>query len=527
VIVIAFHAADPELAARGANAVADAYLALRRSAVAGAAEALAAEIERLRRVLAEAEARMSALKDEAAGAPSPLTAAERAALVAERDAVRDAARKAEDDAAAIREALRAGNVLSLVPVREDSAVMRLLDEQHSVVEEIAKEMATIPLGNPRVAELRARLSEIDAEIEAAARRMADALAADAEAALARVAEIEQRLDASDVATRRQAEIAALEETVVETRGLLDAALRRQEGTGQNGVVPSDVRLLTRATVPTAPVWPDTMGLTLLAFVAALVLGAVAVVLREFASGRAFREVPFEPLADLEQPAPAAGRFRRIEDEGVPRAMPEEPTLAPAVETSEASLGAVADGVAGRRRIVVALAEGSDSDGRPLAAVALARALSARDRTVVLVDIHADGADSIAMGEAPGLPGFADLLAGDVSFAQVIFRDRRSRAHFIPAGLNPIKAEALSGERLATLLTALDHTYDHVVIDCPDDAISRIAPGADAALVASEHASVDPRTVRAVARIAKVSAARIFHLIVDPARRSPEPEAAAA
>ena len=94
---------------------------------------------------------------------------------------------------------------------------------------------------------------------------------------------------------------------------------------------------------------------------------------------------------------------------------------------------------------------------------------------------------------------------------MIFRDRRSRAHFIPAGLQPIRPEALSGERLATLLAALDHTYDHVVIDCPDDAIAGMAPGADAALVASEYVNADPRTVRAVARIAKVSAARIFHL----------------
>ena len=77
VIVVAFHAADPALAARGANAVADAYLALRRSATLGVAASLEAEIERLRTTLAEAEARASALGDDIAALPPPLAAAER------------------------------------------------------------------------------------------------------------------------------------------------------------------------------------------------------------------------------------------------------------------------------------------------------------------------------------------------------------------------------------------------------------------------------------------------------------------
>ena len=88
-------------------------------------------------------------------------------------------------------------------------------------------------------------------------------------------------------------------------------------------------------------------------------------------------------------------------------------------------------------------------------------------------------------------------------------DRRSRAHFVPSGPKTIPPEALSGERLSTLLSALDHTYEHIVIDCPDDVVAAMAPGADAALVASEYINADPRTMRAVARIAKVSAARIF------------------
>lgn len=528
VIAIAFRAEDPELAARAANAVADAYVAMRRSAAAETGAVLQAEIDRLRAALAEAELRATALRDEIAGLPPPLGETERAALQAEFEAAEEAARRDGAAAATIRASLARGAVPDARAVLDDPAVRGLLDEQRALRSELAREMVANPLGNPRVAEIRARLASIDAELRTVAERVADELDVASERARAQAGEIAQRLAEADAAMVAAAELARVEEGIAGNRDRLDAALRRQEALKASGVFQGDVQLLSRATVPATPYWPDVMLLTALAFVVALILGAGIVAVRSLASGRATRRVPFEPLADLDLPPPAAARFRRIDDEDVPRAMPEEPTLAPATEEGRASLVAVADSIAGRRRVVVTLAEESDAGGRPLAAVALARALAGRDRSVVLVDLHDDGADSIAMGEPADLPGFADLLSGQASFAQVIFRDRRSRAHFIPAGAEPAHADALAGERIATLLAALDHTYDHIVIDCPDDAIPGIAPGADAALVASEYGSADPRTVRAVSRVAKVSAARIFHLKVEPGRRpSPGPAAEAA
>jgi uncharacterized protein involved in exopolysaccharide biosynthesis/Mrp family chromosome partitioning ATPase len=527
-IVIAFRAEDPELAARTANAVADAYLTLRRSATAETMAMLQAEVDRVRAALAEAELRAAALRDEIAGLPPPLAAAERTALQAQREAAEEAARRAGAEAAAIRAALAQGRVPDAQASQDDPGVRALVEESRALRTELARETAANPLGNPRVAEIRARLASIDAELWAAADRIARDLEAASERDRARADELERRLAAADAATAAAAELAKTETEIAGYRDRLDTALRRQDELKQSGVLPGEVRLLSRASVPVIPDWPDVLALTGLAFLVTLILGVVFIVVRGLANGRGRREVPFEPLAGLDLPPPAAARLRRVEDDDVPRAMQDEPTLAPLTEDAAWSLGAVADSIAGRRRVVVTLAEDSDRDGRPLAAVALARALAGRDRSVVLLDLRNDGDDSVAMGEAADLPGFADLLAGEVSFAQVIFRDRRSRAHFIPAGAESIQPEALAGERLATLLAALDHTYDHIVLDCPDDAISQIAPGADAALVASEYGSADPRTVRAVGRVAKASAARIFHLKVDPGRRpsGSDPERAA-
>jgi Mrp family chromosome partitioning ATPase len=227
-----------------------------------------------------------------------------------------------------------------------------------------------------------------------------------------------------------------------------------------------------------------------------------------------------------------GHDRWPDDRGIRRMMPAEPSIAPAAmgSESERSLANIAERIIAddKRRVLVTLAEGSDGSGRPLAAVALARALAKAEKRTVLVDLRGDGADPVTMGEDHDLPGFTDLFIGEASFAQVIFRDRKSRAHFIPAGRKPMTVEALGGERLETILSALDHTYDHVVIDVGDETIPLVGRGAGAAMVVSEFGAADPRTIRAFDRITHASPAQILLLVVEaaPPEDKAEGEAAA-
>jgi len=109
-------------------------------------------------------------------------------------------------------------------------------------------------------------------------------------------------------------------------------------------------------------------------------------------------------------------------------------------------------------------------------------------------------------------------------AQVIFRDRKSRAHFIPAGRKPFPA-TLSADLVGTVLSALDHTYDHVIVDAGDDFIDVLGPATAAAVVVTEFGAADPRTIRAFDRITESSPATIMLLVVDavrPEAREPEP-----
>jgi Mrp family chromosome partitioning ATPase len=223
--------------------------------------------------------------------------------------------------------------------------------------------------------------------------------------------------------------------------------------------------------------------------------------------------------------PVSVQTRWADDYSVRRMMPAEPTLAPeVVDRVEESLRDIAHQIvaAGLKRVLVTLAEGSDTEGRPLGAVALARALARADGRVVLVDFRGDGADAQSMGEGSDLPGFADLFDGEASFAQVIFRDRKSRVHFIPAGRKQLTPRLLDLDHLETILSALSLTYDYLLIDAADDMIPVVGPASTVAMVVSEFASADPRTARAFDRINAVSDAPILLLVVDPAEAPAAP-----
>jgi len=113
------------------------------------------------------------------------------------------------------------------------------------------------------------------------------------------------------------------------------------------------------------------------------------------------------------------------------------------------------------------------------ALALGRSLSAAHKRVVIVclDIAADPLSTLTAD--PRAPGLTDLLFGVASFSDAIHRETVSRCHVIPPGRGAREADGLvSADRLILILSALEQTYDHVVVAAPPlggaDGAERIA-----------------------------------------------------
>lgn len=542
VIAVDFESEEPELAAAAANAIVEEYIALLRTAkresTADAAQWLSAQIVDLREQVQEAEAKVERYRTEndlfasVGNTPSTLSQQQLSDLNTELTRVRAARADAEAKAAEIKSALASGGVPSLSDVLNAPLIQRLVEQQVALRAEIAQLNATLLPQHPRMRALVAQVADLDRQVAGEAAKIVESLEGEARLAAARETEIQRSLvamkataaDANDAGV----ELRALEREAAAQRDLLESylgryreALAREEA----GYLPADARIVSRASVPIEPDFPKKVPMTLAATVAALLLAVAFLLLRELASGRPMRQVAYavRPLPVVPEVRPADGHSRWSDDRSVRRMMTREPTLVPEmVDQVEESLAAIAGDImqSGKKRVLVTLAEGSDSEGRPLGAVALARALARADARVVLVDFRGDGANAASMGEGEDLPGFSDLFDGEASFAQVIFRDRKSRVHFIPAGRKPLSPEMLDREQLETVLSALTLTYDYVLLDAGDDMIAVLGPSCGVAMVVSEFGASDPRTAQAFARVNDVSEATVLLLVVEPSPESP-------
>jgi succinoglycan biosynthesis transport protein ExoP len=536
VISISFVSADPQLAADVANAVAQQYINRQRQVqletTTDATEWLQNEIAALSDRVVEAEAAVETFRAEhdlfvtgqtAAGTNEvTLVTQSLTDLSAELSRVQTARAEAEAKADLIRTNLDNGSPLSSLDVLNSAVIQNLREQEAQIQSDLAEATATYLPGHPRIQALNAQLNDVEDAIRAEAMNILAGL--ENEATLERNYEAElndqlnQLKDAAATSNQDEVQLRALERIAESDRQLLETyqALARDAVSRQSAdFIPVNARIISLAAAPIEAYFPKPFSMAAIAAIITLMLAAAIALVRELASGRATRRVERPEAPQVPGQVPVDGRVRWDDDSEVRRMMPHAPgdksALAAQIEQS-------LTGIAGKlrqkkaRRVLITMADGAGDDGRPLAAVALARTLARTGARTLLVDLHADDADRIAMGETESLPGFGDLFAGEASFAQVIFRDRNSPAHYIPRGRQVAFADH---DRLAELTEALDQTYDHVLYDISDPLVSLLGPSADAAVLLTEVEPSDPRTVKAYEAIKGLSSAEILLLVTAP------------
>ena len=79
---------------------------------------------------------------------------------------------------------------------------------------------------------------------------------------------------------------------------------------------------------------------------------------------------------------------------------------------------------------------------------------AREAKVVVVDLAATSQMMSAVSVDPDAPGLAELMQGEVSFAQIITKDKLSRVHLVTAGRPGFDRALLQSPRLTLAIDAL-------------------------------------------------------------------------
>lgn len=489
VIVVEFQSADPDLAARVANSIADGYLVLQQSArqeqAKNASQWLAGEIDSLRKKVSEAEARVEDFRSKSSlfvgTNNTTLSNQQMGEVNTQLNNARSMKADAESKARLIREMLQSGKPIESSEVLNSESMRTPSQQRVALRAQLAEQSSTLLGNHPRIKELKAQLADLDNQIRDEAAKIARSLENDARFANGRVQELtlslEQLKKQATSTNGQDVQLRALEREAKSQRDLLEAYLAKYREANTRETIdtaPTDGRIISRAIVSNTPAYPKKLPIVLIATIATLLLSSGVVVTGELLRQTAPRAVAAFIPAQTQAPA----RQERVVQPVVPPEVepiadpvmaepaPLQPEMTADADVTEfAEIERLADslraaGPAAKKVTVLGTAAG---EAITLSTLTLARHL-ARDARVVVVDLAACSPTIAAVSVDASAPGLAELMQGEASFAQIITRDKLSRLHLVMAGRPGFDRSLLQSPRVTLAIDALLRAYDHVLLD---------------------------------------------------------------
>ena len=522
VIAIEFWAHDRKLAQEVPNAIADEFLALTKASqlqtTEDATDWLGPEIEQLRAKVRDAEAKVAAFRansDILVGNNNALLSTQQLSeFSSELSRVKSDRSAAEGKIASIQAAIEQGGSLDVIPEVLASALIQRLREREASLQAQISELGTSLLANhPRLKALKSQAADFQSQIRNAAKNILVSLENNVDLQRKQEAVLLQeviRLKAESArAGEAEVELRALEREANAQRELLEVYLTqfREAASRTNGeYLPIDARIISRATLPAESYFPKVVSFTLAGTFVTLVMTIVGVLAAALFSGRAFKQVgaitaglvrdPLElPQAALrpvaaDAPVHARAIAKETSSSRQPAVLPhlDAPPMTgdefgpasddaygqadqhhsaandPEVFLLDEAVQAVSG--LGHARIA-AISPGGD--GGSVIAREMARRLADDGHAVVIVDLTGSAVTSLELlGNAP-LAGLSELLAGTASLADVVYHEKFSQLHVVPAGLGT-DAGPSAMHQLIKLADQLASTYDFAVFDCGLEAL---------------------------------------------------------
>jgi len=503
VIVIEFQSQDPELAKRVTNSIADGYLVLQQGArqqqAKSAGQWLIGEIDSLRKKVSDAESRAEDFRSKSSlfigTNNTSLSNQQMGEINTQLNNARALKSDAETKAKLIREMLQGGKPIEASTVLNSELIRRLSEQRATLRAQLAEQSSTLLDGHPRIKELKAQIADYDRQLRDEASKISRSLDNDSRLASNQVDGLSGSLDQmkkqATSTNSQDVQLRALEREAKAQRDLLESYLAKyREATARENIDtgPSDGRIISRATVSNIPAYPKKLPIVLIATLATLLLTSGLIVTgellrmtapRAFAAAPVveeapavepvFTETPAAPLAPM--PEPVVARAPAPPPAPVVARQPEpdfsEISIAPAAEAppplgeiGQLAHDLVAAGKAAHKVTILGTAAG---EGITLTALTLAR-LMVRDAKVVVVDLAASSPTMAAVSVETNAPGLAELMQGEVSFTQVITKDKLSRVQLVNAGRPGFDRALLQSPRLVLAIDALLRVYDHVLLD---------------------------------------------------------------
>ncbi len=486
VIRVSFRSSQPGMAARVANGVAERYIASRRDAKAAAAGGASAWLEQ---AMAESSAALERAEADLAAFRASAQRDQGEALTTDALGIntlrRDVAAAAADRAARETRLRRVQAVLarggSDLAFEElgGSAVLQNLYALKNQTTRREAELATLyGARHPQILNVRAERRELERRIEAEQQALVGTVEAEIQAARAREAALLRELEAIKAQSIAQSETEAgiqrLERAVEQARRQHETYLARQQSLADRiGVQRPDARLISEATPPQRPSFPQPAVVFGLFSAASLGTGLLLVFLLEQLD-RGFRTqrsaehgLQHRCIGCL----PLVRRSRRGDTPliDLPLARPCS-RFAEALRTLVAELSfARPDTVPGQRGDgrVVLLTSAAPGEGKSTTTVALARLAASEGLRVLLIDadLRRPRLAELLGLEAP--MGLVEILKGERDAEEVLQEDPETGLAVIPGSARVAQPTRLLGPKaLGVLLDEARRHFDLVLVDSP-------------------------------------------------------------
>lgn len=484
VIGISVTSENPAKAARLANAVADAYvvdqLEAGYEAAKRASDWLSDRLESLRAELRRSEDAVEKFRSEhklVATNTGTVTEQQLSEINAELVSVRaeTAEKRAKfEQAEAITE--RGGNLESVPDVLRSTVISALRGQYAEVTRREADLVSRYGGRHPEVVNVSAERRDVERQIKAEVGRIIANLKNDYEVAATREQSLEQSLAALTGQTGVDNQVAVrlreLERVAAANKTLYESFLSRAKiAEEQTTLANHDSRIISAASVPMDPSFPQKKLILALALVMGLGLGTGGAFLLDMLNAGFMTPRQVEDALEL----PVLSSVPRMSDReitvnGETLTPPRYLVRKPLSRYSEA-LRSLRSGVqmsdVDHPPKVVQITSTLPKEGKTTLAISLAFSAASSGQRVLLLDCdlrHPSVSKYFGLEERTGL---VDLLTGSAGPERLVHVDEETGLHVVPAGSksqNP--PDLLTSARMQALMSKLRESYDYIVVDSP-------------------------------------------------------------
>jgi succinoglycan biosynthesis transport protein ExoP len=491
---VQFDSADPQLAARVADAHAKAYIAstleARADATKSATEWMATRVESLRKELQASEASLQAYREQEqivdVTGLKALPGAEISNLSSRLLEVRQTRASAEiaylqvTPAAGQRE-----NLLGVPALLADEGMRRAQAAQATAQQAVAELEKRYGPSHPKMIAAQSQLAQATQNLNNQARSVTEGIRKRYEAAKSEEAAIVAALNRAgqqyQQVGRKESKLESLQRAVDTNRQVYDLFFKRLSETSATGdLATARARIVEPAEVPRLPAKPGKLKIVSIAVVLTLLFGVgVAFLLASLdntvKSSRDVEEKLKRPLLGIvpllrKQALRAASTIGKSDE-----TRETDPRFAEAMRTIRTAISL--DNIDKPHKIIL-VTSSVGSEGKSLLALNLALAFGRGERTLLLDGDMRRPSVGKMLGLPRDAPGLSELLTNHARLPECVSGTGVEGLDAIPTGFTPPDPlQILSSSRMASALKVLAHSYSRIVIDC-----APILPVSDAAVL---------------------------------------------